>query len=163
MAAISLFLILILAVSAVHKVLSRVRLAPVAARLAGAPASLGGALLALAASVEALAALALAIPATRAGGALAAALLWSAYALALGRRHGERLDCGCDFTAREKPVDAFAILRAALLAALALPLAYDPAAAVMAPDAPFAALALAALWFAAGELSVLPALARSRR
>lgn len=151
MAALGLFLALLLGASALHKVLARERLGAVTARLAGVPLPLGSVLLALSATVEALAALALLVPALQVGGALAAAALWGAYALALLRHRGKVLDCGCDFAAREAPVGAFAILRPVLLAALA------GAAALIAPlawtlETPFAALALAALWFAAGEL-----------
>lgn len=161
MAAVALFLALLLAVSAGHKLVERQRLAGVAARLAGAPAQLGPALLLAAAAYEATAALALIVAPLRPGGALAAAALWSGYALALLHHRGERLDCGCDFVRREKPIGTFAIARSALLAALAVAVAVSPAAA-WTLDAPFAALALLALWIAASELSALPARERIR-
>lgn len=159
MAGLWLFLAAMLAISAGHKVVARDRLAIVAARLAGAPAGLGHALLLTAASAEGLAALALAAGPLRQAGALAAAAIWTGYAVALFARRGQVLDCGCDFVRRERPVALPAIFRPAALAVLALAVATapDPAFAI---DAPFAALALLALYFAASELTALPLPAR---
>lgn len=155
MAAVALFLALLLAASAVHKVTARDRLGAVVARLAGVPMPLGVLLLALAATVEGLAALALLVPGLQIGGALAAAALWTVYCLTLLRQRGKVLDCGCDFVARERPVDLFAILRPALLAVLAALVGrFAPLGLTL--ETPFAALALAALWFAAGELHSIP-------
>lgn len=159
MAALSLFLALVLATSAGHKLLARDRLALATAKLAGVPQALGFPLLLVAAACEVLAALALMVPAMPAAGALGAAAIWLSYGVALARRYGQRLDCGCDLSAREKPVDGLAIARPVILAMLAAALAVSPATAWTA-DAPFAALALLALWFAAGELAQLPAAAR---
>lgn len=161
MAALTLFLALLLAVSAMHKVTARDRLAPVAARLTGLPPALGLAALLGAAAVEALAALALLVPALRLVGAAIACALWAIYALALLRHRGAVLDCGCDFIRREKPVGAAAIVRPAGLAVLACAVGVLPAGPFT-PDAPFAALALLALWFAAAELSALPSSVRTR-
>jgi hypothetical protein len=161
MQALTLFLAALLGASALHKLLARERLVPVTARLAGAALPSGTLLLALAATLEGLAALALLVPALRPGGALAALALWLGYALVLGHRHGQVLDCGCDLVAREKPVDGIAIARPVLLAVLASALLFGPAP-VWTLDAPFAALALLALWFAAGELHSIPKLKRSR-
>lgn len=160
MAPLTLFLALLLAVSAGHKLVERARLAPVAARLTGAPAPLGPVLLLAAAAVEALAALSLLAAPAPIGGALAAAL-WTTYALALWRRRGERLDCGCDLVRRERPVGTGTSLRPATLAALALIQLAAPGP-VWTAEAPFAALALLALWFAASELSALPQFARNK-
>lgn len=161
MQALALFLAALLAASALHKLLARERLTAVTARLAGVHLPTGLLLLIVAASVEALAALALAVPALRSGGALAAAALWLAYAAALWRRRGTVLDCGCDLVARDKPVDAFVIARPLLLAGLAGSVALAPPP-LWTIDAPFAALALLALWFAAGELHSIPRLERTR-
>jgi Methylamine utilisation protein MauE len=161
MLALTLYLVALLAASALHKLLARERLAAVAARLAGIALPSGALLLALAATLEALAALALLFPALRLGGALAAAALWLGYTAALWRQRGKVLDCGCDLVAREKPVDGLAIARPALLAVLAAIVAFGPAP-VWTLDAPFAALALLALWFAAGELHSIPKLTRIR-
>lgn len=152
----SLFLALLLAVSAGHKLAQNERLAPVAARLAGAPPPFGPALLLTAMAAEALAALALLAGPYPLGGAIAAGL-WSTYAIMLWRRRGETLDCGCDFVRRETPIGARSIARPVLLAALATATALLPAAP-WAADTPFAALALLALWFAGSELSALPPL-----
>lgn len=156
MLAISLFLAALLATSAIHKVLDRERLGAVVARLTRVSLPLSAVLLALAATVEALAAIALLAPPLRAGGALVAVALWCGYALALFRQRGAVLDCGCDLVARERPVDAFAILRPMLLAALALLTIAMPPLAGWSIEAPFAALALLSLWFAAGELHSIP-------
>jgi uncharacterized membrane protein YphA (DoxX/SURF4 family) len=161
MQALALFLVALLAASALHKLLARDRLAAVTARLAGVALPTGALLLVLAATLEALAGLALLVPALRTGGALAAATLWLGYGLALWRRRGETLDCGCDLVAREKPVDALAIARPLLLAALAAGVALAPEP-VWTIDALFAAPALLALWFAAGELHSIPKMARTR-
>ena len=159
--ALGLFLAALLAVSAGHKVLARQRLIPVTARLAGTTEPFGTLLLVAAASLEALAAIAMLIPPFATGGAIAAAALWLAYGAALAGHHGERLDCGCDLAARVRPVDALAIGRPVLLAALAGTVALQPATGYPL-DAPFAALALLSLWFAAGELHSIPTLARIR-
>ena len=148
-----LFLALLLGVSAGHKLVAHASLAPVAARLIGVAVPLVPVVLFAAAAVEALSALALLAAPAPIGAGLAASL-WSAYALALWRRRGQRLDCGCDFVRRERPIGAAAIGRPALLALLALLSLATPF--VWSPDAPFAAFALLALWFAAAELSALP-------
>ena len=160
-AALALFLALLLTISAAHKVIDRRGLAPVAAKLAGAPGAVGAPLLLAAATIEALAALMiLAAPQPWLGAGLAAAL-WFAYALPLLRLRGEKLDCGCDFTRRAKPVDAFAIARPMLLALLAIALAASGERFAPTIETPFAALALLALWFAAAELAALRAFSRS--
>lgn len=160
--AVALFLAMVLLVAAGHKAREPQRLATATARLSGAGPATAPLLLAMAGTTEVLAALALLLPATRVGGALAAAALWSLYGLALLRRRGERLDCGCDLVAREKPVTLAVALRPVALATLALGVALLPAPA-FAADTPFAALALLALWFAAGELLSIPQAAWVRR
>lgn len=164
MAGLWLFLVLLLAGSAAHKLAARDRLALAAARLTGVPLALGPALLLGAATIEVLAAAAMLASPLRIAGALAAAALWSGYAMALVARRGEVLDCGCDLALREKPVGAVAFGRPALLAALALAIVLAPAS-TFAFDTPFAALALLAVYFAASELAALPppAQIRSRR
>lgn len=161
MAPLTLFLAALLGASALHKLLARERLSAVTARLAGATLPTGALLLALAATLEALAALALLFEPLRPGGALAAAALWLGYGFALWRQRGKVLDCGCDLSAREKPVDGIAVARPLLLAALAAGNALA-SASVWTLDAPFAALALLALWFAASELHLIPKPARTR-
>jgi uncharacterized membrane protein YphA (DoxX/SURF4 family) len=158
---VALFLAALLAASALHKLLARARLVTVTARLAGVTMPSAALLLALAATLEALAALALLVPVLSGGAALAAAALWLGYGLTLWRHRGKVLDCGCDLVAREKPVDGTAIARPLLLAALAIAVALTRTP-IWTLDAPFAALALLALWFAVGELHSIPKLARHR-
>jgi hypothetical protein len=134
----------------------------VIARLLGLTAPMAALMLVLAAVLEALAALAILVPATTTGGLIGAAMIWALYALALLRRRGAVLDCGCDFAAREKPVGTNTILRPAVLAALAVLCALAPPAA-WSVETPFAAAALIALWFAASELAALPANAHRHR
>ncbi|MBS0483034.1 MAG: hypothetical protein JSR96_13000 [Proteobacteria bacterium] len=161
-AALTLFLAVLLLASALHKVAARDRLAMSAARLAGAPLPLGQPLLFAALSIEALAGAALLVAPLHQAGAVATGGLWTLYAITLIARRGQVLDCGCDLFSREKPVDAFAIARPLGLALLAFTLAVVPKPA-WTVDAPFAAIALLALWFAAGELAQLPHLARISR
>jgi hypothetical protein len=156
MAALTLFLALLLALSAGHKLVARATMAPLAARLAGTHQALGMVALLAAAAIEALAALAMLIPVTRVGGALAAAALWTGYAVALWRKRGQALDCGCDLVRRVRPVTAAAAARPLLLAGLASLAALLPAGPGVSAETPFAALALLALWLAAAELAALP-------
>lgn len=162
MAALALFLALVLLGAALHKALQRERLTLAAARLTGLPLPMATLALVLAGVLEGLAALALLIPATMAAGAAGAAVLWMAYAAALLRRRGDVLDCGCDFAHREKPVGTAMILRPALLAGLALACALVPPSG-WTIETPFAAAALVALWLAASELAALAAPAPSHR
>lgn len=160
MAVLSLFLALLLALSAGHKIVARVELGPVAARLAGVSANLGTTLLFTAATAEGLAALALFLPPLAPAGALAAAAIWTGYTTALWRHRGETLDCGCDLVRRVRPVTAVSAARPAMLVALALLVANAPNGP-MTVETPFAALALLALWFAAAELAALPSWRRA--
>jgi hypothetical protein len=152
MTELSLFLALVLTMAAAHKVMERDRLATAAAKLTGASTALGPVISLGASALEAMAALALLFPSSRVVGALLAASLWGVYSLALMRRFGTPLDCGCSFASREKPVDALAIARAVGLATLAL-------AVFMIPAQPFAllsifaALGFFALYLAMGELT----------
>lgn len=161
MSALALFLALVLAVSAAHKLVARARLAAAAARLVGVSPTLGTPLLLAVAASEAMAAFAIVVAPLRTGGAIAAASIWCAYGLALLVRRGEVLDCGCDLSARKKPVGAISILRPFLLAALAMPVIVTTPSA-WPVDAPFAAAALLALWFAASELFAFPSHTRIR-
>jgi len=156
MAALALFLALVLALSAGHKLLERERLGAAAARLAGVDGAIGPVISLAAAAIEGAAALALVLPGLQPVGGVIAALLWSTYGLALWWRRGMSLDCGCTFAAREKPVDGPAVARAAALAGLALAVAAAPSAPFSIVT-PFAALALLALYLAFGELAAIPA------
>lgn len=155
MAALPLFLALLLGTSALHKALDRQRLSGAATRLAGTPASTGPLLLIAAAIAEGTAALCLLLAPLRLAGALLALSLWTLYALLLLRRRGQSLDCGCDLVARERPVGWVQITRPALLASLAV------LATLLPPmpftlDAPFAAAGFLALWLGAAEILAIP-------
>ncbi|MGD9812188.1 MAG: MauE/DoxX family redox-associated membrane protein [Sphingobium sp.] len=154
MSGVALFLALLLAGSAAHKALARDRLSHSAARLVGGTAFAGTLALLLAGTFEMLAAMALVITPLRAVGALLAAGIWVAYAVALLRRKGETLDCGCDLSSRAHPVGWFAILRPVVLAAVALAVATLPTFH-WTYDAPFAAAAMLALYLAASELGAV--------
>jgi len=148
MAALILFCAALLAASALHKATARDRLAAAAAKLAGTGALGGQLLLIVAGTVEIVAALCLVIEPLRMAGALLAAALWAGYALALARRHGQTLDCGCDLAARAKPVTWALVLRSAAVALLP--------SAPFTLDAPFAAAGLLALYVGASELLAIP-------
>ena len=156
MAAVALFLALVLLGAAAHKAVQRERLTHAVARLLGLSAPMAALVLVLAGVLEGLAALALLIPATQTAGAAGAAGLWALYALALLRRRGAVLDCGCDLQRREQPVSTATIARPALLGALAAACALVPGAG-WSIETPFAAAALVALWLAASELAALAA------
>jgi len=155
MAALILFCAALLAASALHKATARDRLAAATAKLAGTGALGGGLLLIVAGTVEIVAASCLVIEPLRVPGALIAAALWAGYALALARRHGQTLDCGCDLAARAKPVTWALVLRSAALALLAGGIALLPFAPFTL-DAPFAAAGLLALYLGASELLAIP-------
>ncbi|WP_421838030.1 MauE/DoxX family redox-associated membrane protein [Novosphingobium sp.] len=156
MAALVLFCVGLLAASALHKVLARDRLAEATARLVGVGAVPGQLLLVLAGTLEFVAAACLLAAPLRLAGAVIAALVWGTYALALARRRGETLDCGCDLAARPKPVSTAQMLRAGGLALLAAAVALFPDAPLTL-DAPFAAAGLLALYLGASELLAIPA------
>lgn len=156
MAALALFCAALLAASALHKALARERLAAATARLAGVGALPAQLLLILAGTLELAAAACLLAQPLRVAGAVMAVLVWGTYALALARRRGETLDCGCDLAARSKPVSTALVLRAAGLALLAVLVAVLPEAPFTL-DAPFAAAGLLALYLGASELLAIPA------
>lgn len=157
MTPLALLLALVLGVSAAHKAHSPTRLGAAAARLAGVSLPAGQLLLVLTGAAEAVAALCLVLPVATTAGATTAAALWTAYALALWRRRGEVLDCGCDLVDRPRPIGPGQILRAALLASLALALALLPAAAsTFSAEALLAALGLFALYLGASEILAIP-------
>jgi hypothetical protein len=155
MAALTVFCALLLAASALHKANARERLATATARLAGTGALGGQLLLIVAGTAELTAAACLLIAPLHMAGALIAAVLWAVYGLALARRRGETLDCGCDLAARAKPVTWALVLRAAVLSLLAGAVALLPAAPFTL-EAPFAAAGLLALYLAGTELLAIP-------
>ena len=155
MGALILFCAMLLAASAVHKAAARERLAAATAKLAGTGALGGQLLLIVAGTAEIVAALCLLIAPLRVPAALIAAALWAGYALALARRRGQTLDCGCDLAARAKPVTSALVLRSGGLALLAAGLALLPETPFTL-DAPFAAAGLLALYLGASELLAIP-------
>lgn len=155
MAALSLFLAMLLGVSALHKAIDRQRLGMAAARLVGVTAPTGPLLLIAAGVAEMTAALCLLIEPLRSAGAIIALLLWALYALLLLRRRGQSLDCGCDLVARERLIGWVQIARPALLACLAILVSLLPDAPFTL-DAPFAAAGFLALWFGAAEIFAIP-------
>ncbi|MFM9673574.1 hypothetical protein, partial [Streptomyces galilaeus] len=87
-------------------------------------------------------------------------LVWGGYALALTRRRGEVLDCGCDLVARPRAVGAPQVLRPVVLATLALGLLVLPpvpdADGTLLPMQLLAALGLFALAIAHAEILAIP-------
>lgn len=158
----ALFLAMVLAGAAIHKLVATERLAAAAARLTRMPLVLGKPISFSAAAIEAGAALALLAPQARWVGAGLAVGLWLIYGLALWsawRREERSLDCGCSFGSRNTGISAFSIARPLGLAALAALLCQLPAGPVTI-ESVFAALTFFSLYLAAGELAALPPLRR---
>lgn len=155
MAAIAIFLTLVLALSSAHKLAAPERLGAAAARLAGTRAT-NGALLSFGASaIEGAAALALLFEETRIVGACLAAVLWTTYAVFLWRQRGQSLDCGCSFGKRERPVALSIVARAGGLAAVAMVVILIPRAPIEI-EALFAGFGFFALYLALDELLAIP-------
>ncbi len=151
----TLFLASVLILSALHKLMQPARMAQALTKLSGVPSGLASSALLGLASVEFLTGLALVFPQSRMVGAIIAAMIWSTYGAALGRKFGTSLDCGCDFAAREKPIGLFALGRAfglSLMAILATQIPLSPLSIIT----PFATLALLALYLAMSELAAIP-------
>jgi hypothetical protein len=155
MAALYIFLAMLLGMSALQKGVDRQRLLSAAARLSGIPAPLGLLPLIVAGVAETIAALCLLIAPFRLVGAIIALVIWMIYAIALLRRYGQSLDCGCDLVARERVIGWSQIARPSVLAVLA-------GVTILAPqtsftlDTPFAAAGILALWLGASELLAIP-------
>lgn len=152
MAELSLFLTLVLLMSAAHKILEPERLTIAAVRLTGAPASLGPVVNVGVSALEVASAVALMFAEAHPVGALLAALIWSCYGVALASRFGTALDCGCSFASREKRIGLLAVARAFGLSLLALVAVAMPTSSLSLLS-PFAAIGLLALYIAFGELS----------
>lgn len=155
MAALSLFLAMVLGASALHKAVDCRRLGMAAARLAGVAEPMGPLLLIMAGVTELIAALGILIAPLRPVGALAALMLWMFYALLLLRRRGQSIDCGCDLVAREREIGWPHIIRPLSLAGIAALVILSPETPFTL-DAPFAAAGFLALWFGAAELLAIP-------
>jgi len=131
------FASLLLLVSALHKFSERARAVRAVRELTGLPVGLAGAAMLGIAAGEFLAAIGLCIVPVRLDAAVLAALIWSGYfvfllqAMAAGRRD---VDCGCSFGLSHRPLGLFQIVRAAILALLALLVALSAAIAPGALD-----------------------------
>lgn len=165
MPVIALFLAVVLAVAAAHKLADRDRLTLATAGLLRLDPAVASTVTVAAAAVEFAAALALLFPASRRAGALLAALLLAGYGAALlaARRRGDSgIDCGCDLGARRGGIGRFSVARAFALAAAALFLCISPGGGgSIDSQSVFAALAFVALLFAASEIAHLPTPSRS--
>lgn len=157
MAALAIFLALVLVTSAAHKLIARDRLVAATGRLLRVSEGLALPVTFAAAALEAAAALALLIPATRPVGALLAGGIWLVYAVAL-LRADDATDCGCSFGAPKRGIDPFTRIRPLALAVLAAIAALVPASFDVV--APFAGLGLFAIYIAAGEIAATRSLAR---
>ena len=123
MAQVAAFAALLLIASAGHKIVNWPQLQPVLRQLAGVPAPLTAPLLAGAVCGEVVAGVLLVVPPVRAGGALLATAIWSAYLVLILRaifagRHD--IDCGCSFGAAKRPLGGFQAVRTAVLVVIAL-------------------------------------------
>ena len=161
MAEMALFLAVILAISAVHKVAQPTRLTQAMAKLSGISADLAPSVILGIAALEFLTALALIFEQSRVIGAAFATLIWLAYGLALLRKSGTSLDCGCDLAAREKPVGPFMISRALVLSGLALLVTQFPSPQPTIISG-FAVAGLLSLYVALGELIANPSVPERR-
>jgi uncharacterized membrane protein YphA (DoxX/SURF4 family) len=121
------FQALLLTVSAVHKSVRWSRSKSVVRQFAGVPRPLATAALSAVIVGELGAGVSLIVPAYRPAGAMLAALLWTLYlalivrAILQGRRD---VDCGCSFGPTARPLGSFHVARNAVLAGLALLIAW---------------------------------------
>tara|TARA_R110000824_G_scaffold77310_2_gene195570 strand:- start:631 stop:1122 length:492 start_codon:yes stop_codon:yes gene_type:complete len=151
----AIFLAIVLAISAAHKLARPERMALAMAKLNGMPTGVASTAVFGVAALEFLAATALLFAQSRMIGATFAALIWLTYGVALLRKSGTSLDCGCDFSSREKPVGAFDILRAFGLSFLAVLVSLIPVNTASITT-PFAIFGFLALYLAMGELAAVP-------
>ena len=129
-AQLAVFLALLLAASAVHKIGAWSRSLGVMRQFGGVPGSLASTALGTVIASEFLAALLLLMPSYRAAGAILAATLWTGYlglilrAILQNRRD---LECGCSFGLpsgpSSRPLGAFHLVRNAVLTAMAVGIA----------------------------------------
>ena len=121
------FQAMLLAASAVHKAARWTHSRNLMRQFAGVPGVLAGTSLGVATAVELAAGAQLLVPASRATGAVLAALIWTLYvalivrAIVQGRRD---VDCGCSFGPTSRPLGSYQIARNLVLAALALFIAW---------------------------------------
>jgi uncharacterized membrane protein YphA (DoxX/SURF4 family) len=157
MAQFAIFEALLLAASAVHKAVRWPQSRQVVRRFAGIPAALAAPALAAVILAEVSAALLLGVAATRAAGALVAALLLGCYLVLIVRaivQNRRDVDCGCSF-GPARPLGAFQVARNGLLFAGTLLLAAVSVSSGSAPPQAsqvLGGLALLALYGALDEV-----------
>ena len=166
MAQLAAFLALLLAASAMHKWMRWPDSMRAVHEFAGVPHPAAAPALVAVGLAELLAAALLLGSAHRAGGAGLAALIWGTYlalmlrALAKGRRD---VVCGCSFGGARHPLGAFEVSRNALLALLALILAFTPTVAPAAVlSRMLAAAALVALYGALDQVMAVQPLQKAQ-
>lgn len=160
MTVLSVFLALILAEGAAHKLLQRERLAVSTAELTGFSVSTSSMLSMAAAGIEVVAAVLLLDNGSRQTGALIALPLWGLYSVLLWKRRGLEIDCGCTLNAR--PDDARnAIPRALALSSLAALVAVSAELAAFRWEPILAGAAFFAFYIAGNEMLALSTLRRS--
>jgi hypothetical protein len=156
----AIFEALLLAVSALHKGLRWPKSRQVVRQFAGVPAALAAPALAAVLLAELSAALLLGLAATRAIGALLAALLVGCYLLLIVRavvQHRRDVDCGCSF-GPGRPLGAFQVVRNGVLLAVTLLLAglsVSIGSAPLQPSQLLGGVALLALYSALDEVMAL--------
>ncbi|MGO9991250.1 MAG: MauE/DoxX family redox-associated membrane protein [Steroidobacteraceae bacterium] len=137
MAQLAIFQALLLAASAVHKAARWSQSQAVVRQFAGVPASLAASALGTAIVAELIAGALLIVPAHRATGAVSAAVIWTCYLLLIVRailQDRRDVDCGCSFGPTSRPLGAFQVVRNAVLASVAMLIAWVSAASGSVPS-----------------------------
>jgi Methylamine utilisation protein MauE len=126
-AQLAVFQALLLCVSAVHKGVRWQHSKSVMRQFAGVPLSMAASTLSAAMACELVAGVLLIVPGSRAMGAMLAAAIWAVYLGLIFRaivQHRRDVDCGCSFGSTSRPLGAFQITRNAVLAGLAVFIAW---------------------------------------
>ena len=127
MAQLAVFEALLLVASAVHKAVRWSRSQEVVRHFAGVPASWAASALGAVIAAELLAGALLIVPTYRATGAMSAAVIWTCYLLLIVRailQDRRDVDCGCSFGPTARPLGAFQVARNAVLAGVAMLIAW---------------------------------------
>lgn len=122
-AQLAVFQALLLGASAVHKAVRWPHSKSVMRQFAGVPRSMSAATLGAAMACELAAGVSLIVPASRAAGAVLAASIWTVYLGLIVRaivQQRRDVDCGCSFGSSSRPLGAFQMTRNAVLAGLAV-------------------------------------------
>jgi hypothetical protein len=126
-AQLAMFQALLLAASAVHKAVRWSQSQGVVRQFAGVPASLAASALGTAIFAELYAGALLIVAPYRTAGAMSAAVIWTCYLLLIVRailQDRRDVDCGCSFGPTSRPLGAFQVARNALLASVAMLIAW---------------------------------------